>query len=90
MPRAHHRLIDGLQIDIGERRLPQDGRIRLPVGGERHLDLRVSTLPTLFGEKVVIRVLDARSGQLDLLEPPDLRALIDKCAAATHTQPNKE
>ena len=56
------------RLDVAEKRLPQDGRIRLPVGGERHLDLRVSTLPTLFGEKVVIRVLDARSGQLDLAQ----------------------
>ncbi|MCM8788962.1 MAG: GspE/PulE family protein, partial [Candidatus Omnitrophica bacterium] len=44
-------------LDIGERRLPQDGRIKIVVGS-RELDIRVSTLPTIFGEKVVMRLLD--------------------------------
>ena len=44
-------------LDIAERRLPQDGRIELNVGGNP-VDMRVSTLPTMFGESVVIRVLD--------------------------------
>ena len=47
-------------LDISERRLPQDGKITVMVGG-RGIDLRVSTLPTNFGEKVVIRVLDSKS-----------------------------
>jgi type IV pilus assembly protein PilB len=47
-------------LDISERRIPQDGRIAAVVGGQE-IDLRVSTLPTSFGEKVVIRVLDSRS-----------------------------
>ncbi|UCE49638.1 MAG: Flp pilus assembly complex ATPase component TadA [Phycisphaerales bacterium] len=47
-------------LDISERRLPQDGKIKVSVGG-RAIDLRVSTLPTNHGEKVVIRVLDSRS-----------------------------
>lgn len=47
-------------LDISERRLPQDGRIRCQVGG-RKLDLRVSTLPTGYGEKTVMRILDTRS-----------------------------
>jgi type IV pilus assembly protein PilB len=47
-------------LDISERRLPQDGKIKVNVGG-RAIDLRVSTLPTNYGEKVVIRVLDSRS-----------------------------
>jgi type IV pilus assembly protein PilB len=47
-------------LDISERRLPQDGKIKVSVGG-RAIDLRVSTLPTHYGEKVVIRVLDSRS-----------------------------
>ena len=47
-------------LDIAERRLPQDGRIRTIVGG-RKMDLRMSTLPTAYGEKVVIRILDNRS-----------------------------
>jgi len=52
-------------LDIAERRLPQDGRIELSVGGHS-VDLRVSTLPTLFGESVVMRVLDRTVVQLDL------------------------
>jgi type IV pilus assembly protein PilB len=52
-------------LDIAERRLPQDGRIELNVGGNP-VDMRVSVLPTLFGESVVIRVLDRTVVQLDL------------------------
>src|SRR5579872_3353554 len=52
-------------LDIAERRLPQDGRIELNVGGNA-VDLRVSVLPTLFGESVVMRVLDRTVVQLDL------------------------
>jgi type IV pilus assembly protein PilB len=52
-------------LDIAERRLPQDGRIELNVGGNS-VDLRVSVLPTLFGESVVMRVLDRSVVQLDL------------------------
>src|SRR4029077_9423695 len=47
-------------LDIAERRLPQDGRIELNIGGQR-VDMRVSILPTMFGESVVIRVLDKSS-----------------------------
>ncbi len=52
-------------LDIAERRLPQDGRIRLNLAG-RNVDLRVSTMPTQFGESVVLRVLDRSAVQLDL------------------------
>jgi type IV pilus assembly protein PilB len=52
-------------LDIAERRLPQDGRIELNVGGNQ-VDMRVSVLPTLFGESVVIRILDRTVVQLDL------------------------
>src|SRR2546422_10549033 len=52
-------------LDISERRLPQDGRIELNVGGHG-VDMRVSILPTLFGESVVIRVLDRTVVSLDL------------------------
>ncbi len=52
-------------LDIAERRLPQDGRIELSVGGNP-VDLRVSVLPTMFGESVVMRVLDRTVVQLDL------------------------
>jgi len=52
-------------LDIAERRLPQDGRIKIKMGG-REMDYRVSTLPTLFGEKVVLRLLDKGNLQLDM------------------------
>ena len=52
-------------LDIAERRMPQDGRIELNVGGNQ-VDMRVSVLPTMFGESVVIRVLDRTVVQLDL------------------------
>jgi type IV pilus assembly protein PilB len=52
-------------LNIAERRIPQDGRIKLTIGG-RQVDLRVSTLPTQFGESVVLRVLDQSAVQLDI------------------------
>jgi len=52
-------------LDIAERRLPQDGRIKLRFN-QREIDLRVSTLPTIFGEKTVMRILDKEALQLDL------------------------
>lgn len=52
-------------LDIAERRLPQDGRIELNIGGNS-VDIRVSTLPTMFGESVVLRILDRTVVQLDL------------------------
>lgn len=68
------------RLDIAEKRLPQDGRMKLQLAEGRELDLRVSTLPTLFGEKLVIRVLDSAQAQLDLTrlgyEPEDLARLI--------------
>lgn len=54
------------QMDIAERRLPQDGRIKLKLGKGREMDFRVSVLPTLFGEKVVLRLLDKGNLQLDM------------------------
>jgi len=53
------------ELDIAERRLPQDGRVRLRTG-ERELDVRVSTLPTLHGESVVLRLLDIEGQRIDL------------------------
>ncbi len=53
-------------LDIAERRLPQDGRIKLKIGGNREMDFRVSVLPTLYGEKIVMRLLDKQSLQLDM------------------------
>jgi type IV pilus assembly protein PilB len=54
------------QLDIAERRLPQDGRIKLKLGKGREMDYRVSVLPTLFGEKIVMRLLDKGNLQLDM------------------------
>jgi type IV pilus assembly protein PilB len=54
------------QLDIAERRLPQDGRIKLKLGKGREMDFRVSVLPTMWGEKIVLRLLDKSNLQLDL------------------------
>ncbi|MCC6221547.1 MAG: type IV-A pilus assembly ATPase PilB [Deltaproteobacteria bacterium] len=54
------------ELDIAERRLPQDGRIKLKLGNRREMDFRVSVLPGLFGEKVVLRLLDKTSLQTDM------------------------
>ena len=54
------------ELDIAERRLPQDGRIKIKLGGGKDMDFRVSVLPTLFGEKIVLRLLDKSSLQLDM------------------------
>jgi len=54
------------RMDISEKRIPQDGRMKLKVGPDRVIDFRVSTLPTLFGEKIVIRILDPSSAKLGI------------------------
>ena len=53
------------KLDIAEKRIPQDGRISLRVGG-REVDIRVSTLPSANGERVVLRLLDKQAGRLTL------------------------
>jgi type IV pilus assembly protein PilB len=53
-------------LDIAERRVPQDGRIKLNLSKSRAVDFRVSTLPTLFGEKIVLRILDGSSARLGI------------------------
>jgi type IV pilus assembly protein PilB len=53
-------------LDIAERRLPQDGRIKLKLGKKREIDFRVSTVPSLFGERTVLRILDKSNLQIDL------------------------
>ncbi len=69
------------ELDIAERRLPQDGRIKLKMGRGKEMDFRVSVLPTLFGEKVVMRLLDKSNLQLDMtklgFEPEQLRVFKD-------------
>ncbi|RJX33022.1 MAG: type IV-A pilus assembly ATPase PilB [Oxalobacter sp.] len=54
------------RLDISEKRVPQDGRMKLALSPTRAIDFRVSTLPTLFGEKLVLRILDASSAQLGI------------------------
>src|SRR5208337_3420931 len=54
-------------LDIAEKRLPQDGRIRLIVGG-RDIDIRVSIVPTTYGERAVLRLLDRKQGVIGLWE----------------------
>ena len=54
------------RLDISEKRVPQDGRMKLKIGPDRVIDFRVSTWPTLFGEKIVIRILDPSSAKLGI------------------------
>lgn len=54
------------KLDISEKRVPQDGRMKLTLGNNRSIDFRVSTLPTLFGEKIVMRILDGSQAQLGI------------------------
>ncbi len=54
------------QLDIAEKRVPQDGRIKLNLSKTKQIDFRVSTLPTLFGEKVVLRILDGSAAKLGI------------------------
>jgi type IV pilus assembly protein PilB len=55
-------------LDIAERRLPQDGRIKLKLGKGKEMDFRVSVMPTLFGEKICMRLLDKSNLQLDMMK----------------------
>lgn len=69
------------RMDISEKRVPQDGRMKLKVGPDRVIDFRVSTLPTLFGEKIVIRILDPSQAKLGIdalgYEPEEKERLMD-------------
>jgi type IV pilus assembly protein PilB len=67
------------KLDISEKRVPQDGRMRLVLSAAKTIDFRVSTLPTLFGEKTVMRILDATQAQMGidaLGYDPDQKALL--------------
>src|SRR6266576_2273641 len=70
-------------LDIAERRLPQDGRIKLRYNS-REIDFRVSTLPTIFGEKAVLRILDKESLKLDLTQLGFDEWSLEKFSAAIH------
>ncbi|MDG2045963.1 MAG: type IV-A pilus assembly ATPase PilB [Halioglobus sp.] len=65
-PRLAARLKVMSQMDISERRLPQDGRIQMKLSRNRAIDFRVNTLPTLYGEKIVLRILDPGSAQMGI------------------------
>ncbi|MEY3871057.1 MAG: putative type 4 fimbrial assembly protein pilB, putative traffic ATPase [Pseudomonadota bacterium] len=69
------------RLDIAEKRVPQDGRMKLTIGPGRVIDFRVSTLPTLFGEKIVIRILDPSAAQLGMdalgFEPEEKSRLLN-------------
>jgi len=69
------------QLDIAEKRVPQDGRIKLNLSKTRQIDFRVSTLPTLFGEKVVLRILDGSAAKLGIdklgYEPAQQKLFLD-------------
>ncbi len=70
------------ELDIAERRVPQDGRIKLRFGKNKSVDFRVSTLPTLFGESVVMRILDQSALSVDLSKlgfEPDTFEGIKRC-----------
>ena len=74
------------RLDIAERRMPQDGRIKVKMR-ERELDLRISTVPTLFGEKVVMRLLDRASLELDMSKlgfEPEALAMFEKAIVAPY------
>jgi len=69
------------QLDIAEKRVPQDGRIKLNLSKTKQIDFRVSTLPTLFGEKVVLRILDGSAAKLGIdklgYEPEQQKLFLD-------------
>ena len=65
-PRIAARLKVMAQLDIAEKRVPQDGRIKLNLSKSKQIDFRVSTLPTLFGEKIVLRILDSGAAKLGI------------------------
>ena len=72
------------KMDTAERRIPQDGRIKLKISKNKAIDFRVNTLPTLFGEKVVLRILDPSSAQLGIdalgYEPDQKKLYMDALA----------
>lgn len=72
------------KLDISEKRVPQDGRMKLVLGPNRAIDFRVSTLPTLYGEKIVMRILDPSQAKLGIdalgYEPEQKKVLMDAIA----------
>jgi general secretion pathway protein E len=86
----HHAVVSRIkllaELDIAERRRPQDGRIRVRLEA-RELDLRVSTVPTMFGESVVLRLLDRGGRPVELDElgmSPDVLEQVARLSARPH------
>jgi type IV pilus assembly protein PilB len=83
-----HAIVSRLKImsnlDIAERRLPQDGRIKLKLGRGKEMDFRVSVLPCMWGEKVVLRLLDKSNLQLDMTKLGFERKALDDFQTAIH------
>jgi len=83
-PRLASRLKVMAELDIAERRIPQDGRLRLALEGERSIDMRVNTMPTMWGEKIVLRVLDASQAQVGVdrlgFDPEQQRLFLEALA----------
>jgi len=83
-PRIAARLKVMAALDIAERRVPQDGRIKLNLSKTKQMDFRVSTLPTLFGEKVVLRLLDNSAAKLGIeklgYEPDQMQTYLEALA----------
>jgi type IV pilus assembly protein PilB len=75
------------KLDISEKRVPQDGRMKLKLSADKAIDFRVSTLPTLFGEKIVMRILDPSSAKLGIealgYEPDQKERLLRAIGAPT-------
>jgi type IV pilus assembly protein PilB len=69
------------RLDISEKRVPQDGRMKLALSGQRAIDFRVSTLPTMFGEKIVMRILDPSQAKMGIdalgYEPDQREMMLD-------------
>ncbi|WP_286009890.1 type IV-A pilus assembly ATPase PilB [Larsenimonas salina] len=87
-PQMRQRLAARLKVmaklDISERRLPQDGSIKLKVSAKQQVDFRVNTLPTVYGEKIVMRLLDPKSAKLGIDKLgffPEQKALFEKALA---------
>ncbi|MDD2816638.1 MAG: type IV-A pilus assembly ATPase PilB [Thiotrichaceae bacterium] len=72
------------RLDVSERRVPQDGRIKLKISHDKSIDFRVSTCPTLFGEKIVMRILDSSAAKLNIdvlgYEPEQKQIYLDALA----------
>jgi type IV pilus assembly protein PilB len=72
------------KLDISEKRVPQDGKMKLKIGPDRVIDFRVSTLPTMYGEKIVIRILDPSTAKLGIdalgYEPEEKARLLEAIA----------